>query len=442
MCTPELLVGDLGSIGFGSGPGLLLDAVGEPGDLRLLGDGPVLALGGGQVPLEAAQGRCQGRAVVPASPSRRGHDLLPGLLEPVLQFGPLCVELLLPGAEGSELIQGPLVLDRQGPLLLRPLWGVGELGPCSLGAAAGDRGGDRVGLGGAAGGGRRGVTGCGQGGVGGVLSDRLRVRVRVRVPFMLFGAVGALVFTLIVRYETPHTDVSYSAWAFLLVGIGTYGGFAFACWMASFTETVEAKNPALIAHGLAVWGWLLRIIVAIAFLVLPQIINSVTPLVEHGAAVKVAAAREAKILPTVQANQKLLNSVAARYPDGNVPDDVAKQVVEAVGADVATALQTPQAKADFGPDGPLGKYGASVSQAQKDSPGQWQDWFLVCALGQLFFIPMVFVLKGPWSPRKAREEAEAHAAAVDAELRQMTAPSVDIAQQREATDGRRTTQTS
>ena len=273
--------------------------------------------------------------------------------------------------------------------------------------------------------------------VAGLLSDRLRVRK----PFMLFGGIGAFIITLIVRYETPHTDVSYSAWAFLLVCVGTYGGFAFACWMASFTETVEAKNPALIAHGLAVWGWLLRVIVAIAFLILPQVINSVTPLVEHGAAVQAAAVREAKFLPTIQANQKLLNSVTARYPDGNVPDDVAKQVVEAIGAPAAIQLQTPQGKADFGPNGPLGKYGASVAKAQKDSPGQWQDWFLICALGQLFFIPMVFVLKGPWSPRKAREEAEAHAAAVDAELRAMTTPPVDIAQPREAADGTRTTQT-
>jgi MFS family permease len=256
--------------------------------------------------------------------------------------------------------------------------------------------------------------------VAGVLSDRLRVRK----PFMLFGGVGAFIITLIIRYETPHTDVSYSAWAFLLTCTGIYGGFAFACWMASFTETVEAKNPALIAHGLAVWGWLLRVIVAIAFLVLPNVINSVTPLVENGAVVKAAAAREARYLPTVLAHQTFLNQVNARYPDGNVPADVQKQVVETVGADVAQRLITPEGKADFAL---LGTIGVKVQQAQKDSPGQWQDWFLICAAGQLFFIPMVFVLKGPWSPRKAKADAEAHDAAVDAELRRMALPPIDIA---------------
>ena len=261
----------------------------------------------------------------------------------------------------------------------------------------------------------------------GVLSDRLRVRK----PFMLFGSVFAFAVTLIIRYLTPHTDTSYSAWAFVLICVGVYGGFAFACWMASFTETVEAQNPALTAYGLAIWGWLLRGVVAISFLILPQVISSVTPLVNHGAEVKAAATREALYLPTVQAHQAFLNDINARFPDGAVPDDVAKTVVETIGADVALRLQTAEGKADFGI---LGLYGASVQQAQKDSPGQWQDWFLICALGQLFFIPMVFALKGHWSPRKAREEAEAHEALVDAELRRMSMPVVDLASPRGAAD--------
>jgi MFS family permease len=263
--------------------------------------------------------------------------------------------------------------------------------------------------------------------VAGVLSDRLRVRK----PFMLFGAVFAFIVTLLIRHVTPHTDTSYSAWAFLLVCVGIYGGFAFACWMASFTETVEATNPALTAYGLAIWGWLLRVVVAVSFLILPQVISSVTPLVNHGAEVKAAATREALYLPTVQAHQAFLNDIQARFPDGAVPDDVAKTVVETIGADVAIRLQTAEGKADFAV---LGLYGTSVQQAQKDSPGQWQDWFLICALGQLFFIPMVFALKGHWSPRKAREEAEAHEALVDAELRRMSMPVVDLAGPRSAAD--------
>ena len=41
-------------------------------------------------------------------------------------------------------------------------------------------------------------------------------------------------------------------------------------------RAVEAHNPALTATGLAVWGWILRIVVAISFLILPQVITTAT----------------------------------------------------------------------------------------------------------------------------------------------------------------------
>ena len=243
----------------------------------------------------------------------------------------------------------------------------------------------------------------------GVISDRMKVRK----PFMLIGGLGAILFLSLIYTQTPHTDTSYRAWSLILTGVGVYAGFAFATWMASFTETVEDKNPALIAHGLAVWGWILRAVVAVSFLLLPQVINSVTPLVEHGAEVKAAADRQSEWLPTVQANQEFLNNVQAQWPDGNVPDEVARTIVELVGADTATVLTTEQGKADFAL---LGKYGEEVQAAQKDGPDEWQRWFLICLAGQILFIPAVFLLRGPWSPRRAREEAEEHERYVAAEM--------------------------
>ena len=203
--------------------------------------------------------------------------------------------------------------------------------------------------------------------------------------------------------QTPQTDASYRAWALILMGVGVYGGLAFATWMASFTETVEEKSPALIAHGLAVWGLLLRIVVAVSFLLLPQVIDSVTPLVENGAAVQAAAAREAEFLPTVQANQEFLNDVSARFPDGNVPADVAKQVVETVGADVATRLQTrggqgrlraPRLGRRGGPAGAAGVARAVAALVPH----------LPARPGPLH--PGGLPAPGPWSASKAREEAE------------------------------------
>jgi hypothetical protein len=57
-------------------------------------------------------------------------------------------------------------------------------------------------------------------------------------------------------------------------------GFVYVTWMTSFTETVEAHNPALTAIGLAIWGWLVRLVVTACFLSLPLVVKSVTPLIE------------------------------------------------------------------------------------------------------------------------------------------------------------------
>jgi MFS transporter, ACS family, D-galactonate transporter len=57
-----------------------------------------------------------------------------------------------------------------------------------------------------------------------------------------------------------------------------------------------------------------------------------------------------------------------------------------------------------------------VAKAQKDNPSQWQTWWWICFIGQIVFIPFVFLLTGPWRPRKAREQAQAHERVVQREL--------------------------
>jgi hypothetical protein len=61
--------------------------------------------------------------------------------------------------------------------------------------------------------------------------------------------------------------------------------------MASFTETVEARNPALTATGLAIWGWIQRVVVFASFLIIPAIVSSVTPLVSYGTTVSAYSAQ-------------------------------------------------------------------------------------------------------------------------------------------------------
>ena len=171
----------------------------------------------------------------------------------------------------------------------------------------------------------------------GVWSDVLGVRK----PFMLAGGIGAG----------------------LLVGVLL--GAAYATWMASFTETIEAQDAALTATGLAIWGWILRLVVTASFLALPHVVTTVSPLVEAG--------------PAIDAFKEL----SARHAP--IPPDLAARMAEIVHAATSTAAQ-------------------------------WQDWFGIGALGAAVFVALIFTMGGYWSPQRARAERAAHEAWVDGQL--------------------------
>jgi MFS family permease len=242
----------------------------------------------------------------------------------------------------------------------------------------------------------------------GTLSDRLSVRK----PFMLVGGALSVFVSISFLTKATHNNPSFSSVAILLTFIGIWGGAAFAPWMASFTETVERRNPALTATGLAVWGWLLRVVVAVAFLVLPHVINSVTPLVDNGAQVKAAAARNPVLVAEATAHPDVFASLA-KYPNPkDIPPAVLNNAILKVGAPTLLLLQNPQAQADLKF---LSVHAASVQAAQKAAPHQWQHWLWICVGGQIFFIPMIFLMAGYWRPRRAKEELEAHDRAIMAE---------------------------
>ncbi|MEP7020305.1 MAG: MFS transporter [Pseudonocardiales bacterium] len=139
----------------------------------------------------------------------------------------------------------------------------------------------------------------------GFLSDKLRVRK----PFMVIGAVGAIVFTSIFALKATEPDTSYSTFVVLLVGLSISLGCAYAPWMASFTETVERRNPALTATGLAVWGLIIRIVIAVSVFFVPHVVNTVTTLVDKGATIQAAA--EGKDAALTPAQNAAVKAVAA-----------------------------------------------------------------------------------------------------------------------------------
>ncbi|HEX9063851.1 MAG TPA: MFS transporter [Streptosporangiaceae bacterium] len=195
----------------------------------------------------------------------------------------------------------------------------------------------------------------------GVISDRFRVRK----PFMIVGGVAAAVMTVVYLMQAGHHP-SYYTLAVILAVLSFGLGVAYTPWMASFTETVEARNPALTATGLAIWGWIIRIVVFLAFLLIPHVINSVTPLVNYGGTVatyasqyktqlafaqehadivalaqkdKVQLANAAKFAPelaVIQANPALFTQLA-KYPANKVPPKLAQQAVVAAGGGTSPA---------------------------------------------------------------------------------------------------------
>ncbi len=198
--------------------------------------------------------------------------------------------------------------------------------------------------------------------VAGIWSDALLVRK----PFMLAGGVGAalLIWLTMGGGLAVPAHPSFAVMAVVGSVIAVLMGAAYATWMASFTEMIEAVNPALTATGLAIWGWLLRLVVTAAFLALPHVVDTVTTLVEAPPALERFRAVQAAHAP--------------------LPADLSLQIQAIVHAKLAT-------------------------------PAQWNAWYAVSALGAVAFVLLTFTMRGRWSPAAARADRRAHEAEVEKE---------------------------
>jgi MFS family permease len=255
----------------------------------------------------------------------------------------------------------------------------------------------------------------------GFISDRLRVRK----PFMVVGSLGAAAMTIYYLLQATHPHTGYYTLVWIVSLIAVFLAITYAPWMASYTETVERRNPALTATGLAVWGWIIRAVVAISVLILPFVVNSMTPLVDNGAKVAALAKQYAPEIATASAvdpatlhaltinpsnttaGLKAATEVAAKF---HVSISAAISRLETLG----TASKQPGFKF-------LQANGPAVQQAAKVSPGQWQNWYWVCVGGELVFLPFVLLMAGRWRPSRAKADAEAHERVVNEELAKLAA---------------------
>jgi MFS family permease len=199
--------------------------------------------------------------------------------------------------------------------------------------------------------------------IAGLASDHLRVRK----PFMILGGIGGLVLTYLYLAQAGGHP-SFATLTVISAAQSFFVGIAYVSWMASFTETVEARNPALTATGLAIWGWLLRLVVTACFAGLPFVVRSVNPLI------------------------------------------TAPQVMAAYQQTVA-AHQTPSAQ--------LVAALNAIKAAAAAAPGEWQTWYWICEAGIVVFVATVFLMRGRWSPTAARADEAAHDAEVARQLAQL-----------------------
>jgi ACS family D-galactonate transporter-like MFS transporter len=350
----------------------------------------------------------------------------------------------------------------------------------------------------------------------GMTSDRFRVRK----PFMIIGATGsAIMLILFLLQSKAGAHPSFGLIAAYLAIMLFFLGVAYTPWMASFTETVEYHNPAAVATGLAIWGWIIRVVVFASSLLLLLVINTVTPLVNYGGQVaayaaqypsltwagshgkivadaqkystqltfaathpdivalaqknsaQIAAAQQfapelaiiqshaadftaaaaytdpTKIPPALLAklvadagggaagqaelakistNKAAIDSVIAAAPDLQKIQPYAAQltalaavpssVIAEVSAPGVGAQLTALAKVPLSVDAYMKAHASDVVSAAAKSPGQWKTWYWICVGGLVFFLLSVPLLRGRWSPRKAKEDEEQHEAMVRAEL--------------------------
>jgi MFS family permease len=236
----------------------------------------------------------------------------------------------------------------------------------------------------------------------GFVSDKLRVRK----PLMVAGGVGAAIMIILYLLQAGK-PTSYYHMALILAALAFCLGVAYVPWMASFTETVEARNPALTATGLAIWGWIVRMVVFGSYLLLPTVVTTVTPLVNYGSQVSAlvakypAAALPAPTLATLQTDPTNAAALAQAH------DLLGPNYIK----DLLSLAAAPAADKAF-----LAAHGPAVKNAAKTTAGQWKDWYWICFGGTVFFLWTVPLMRGRWNPRKARADDEEHEKLVKAEL--------------------------
>jgi hypothetical protein len=167
-----------------------------------------------------------------------------------------------------------------------------------------------------------------------------------------------------------------------------------------------------------VWGWILRVVAALSFLVLPYVVTSVSPVVDYGTQVKAITVQYAPQITTLTAlDPATLAALQKDITNRAAIVAAAAQIVERLHTTPLGALQRLLALRSMPASDRayLAAHGPQVRAARQEAPAQWEHWWWVCVAGEVLFLPTIFLLVGRWLPATARRDAEEHRRLVDAE---------------------------
>ncbi len=204
--------------------------------------------------------------------------------------------------------------------------------------------------------------------VAGVVSDRLGVRK----PLLLLGASISITALAVFGTRATAEATSYGEFVAIIIPAAFGGVLAFGMWLTAYSEAIEARNPALVATGMAFYGWVVRLTVAAALVLVVSAVSAADTLVDHGPEV-------GRITTT----------------HGDVLEDLASPDPRVAAA---ARAQVPQADREY-----LAEHGPEVARAVADGPAQWERWWRVCLVAQVVALPLLLMLPGAWRRRRRRE---------------------------------------
>ncbi|MHB8596992.1 MAG: MFS transporter [Ktedonobacteraceae bacterium] len=96
---------------------------------------------------------------------------------------------------------------------------------------------------------------------------------KVRKPYMLLGCLATIV-VIILFISRIGVPTSASLMTIFLSLFGLTLAVGYVTWMAAYTETIEDINPALVATGMAVEGFILRLVVVLSTLAFSFVVRN------------------------------------------------------------------------------------------------------------------------------------------------------------------------